>query len=309
MSYLASLRPASRKRMLGSLKLGLRYLAPGFDNPPIFDYPWHTLNADKVEQLLGLVHEQYPDGPSAGLLATALKQVTRRLARSGEMDPQVWAQIQTIKNPRNGSRTAANMYRLTRADILALAETLALDGSAAGARDAAIVAILLSTGLRIGSVAALDLGHVDLDTGHIQVVSAKGGRQGRCRISGESLRIVRHWAIRWRGPRPGPLLVPISRSDRVAAGDLFSEPRRLKTGPIAKTLRRRCRAAGLSEEITAHSFRRHYITAGIKKGVDLAILQRAAFHANVSTTAAYSQIDDSEVLEAVANVAQYPKIN
>jgi site-specific recombinase XerD len=74
-------------------------------------------------------------------------------------------------------------------------------------------------------------------------------------------------------------------------------------------IRKRCTQAGLSDEITAHSFRRHYITAGIKKGVDLAILQRAVFHANVSTTASYSQIEDSEVLEAVANVAQYPKTN
>jgi integrase len=83
-----------------------------------------------------------------------------------------------VRNVR-GSRLPAGRA-LTPGEVVALLDACAYDETAAGARDAAIIALLYGAGLRRSEAAALDLAHYDSTADELKV-RGKGTRSGLCR--------------------------------------------------------------------------------------------------------------------------------
>ena len=110
----------------------------------------------------------------------------------------------------------------------------------AGRRDAAIFAVLWATGMRRGEVAILDLEHLDMDTGTLQIRKTKNGTPRRVPLDVDALALLDRW-LRRRGYEPGPLFV----------GERGG---RLSSNGIGQMFDRRRDEAGV--DVSAHTFRR-----------------------------------------------------
>lgn len=130
---------------------------------------------------------------------------------------------------------------LSAGEIRALFTACAADRSPAGARDAAMLALLYGAGLRRQEVVQLDLDNFDTETGAVTIRAGKGRKDRLGYISNGSLAALQAW-IAVRGPEPGPLFVPIMKGGRMVR-------RRLIPHSVFKLVQKR--AAGAREVVLA----------------------------------------------------------
>jgi site-specific recombinase XerD len=165
-------------------------------------------------------------------------------------------------------------------ELRAIFETCAKDRSAAGRRDAALLAVLYGSGLRRSEAVTLDLDAYDAVTGALTIRAGKGQKDRISYASAGSRQAVASW-IATRGDEPGPLFVPINKGGRIIV-------RRMTDQAVLYTLQRRATQAGVSS-FSPHDLRRTFVSDLLDAGADIATVQRLAGHANVATTARYDR--------------------
>jgi site-specific recombinase XerD len=168
---------------------------------------------------------------------------------------------------------------LARSELEALFASCAHDPSPAGARDAVALALLYGAGMRRSEAVTVDLAHVDLPTGTIKVLGAKG-RKARVTFLGAGLEAV-NWWVRLRGAAPGPLLLAVNKAGRIVF-------RRLCGDAVRRLLERRARTAGV-DDFSPHDLRRSCASDLLDAGADLAVVQRMLGHADPATTSRYDR--------------------
>ena len=136
-------------------------------------------------------------------------------------------------------------------------------------RNAALVELVYSCGLRSAEAVALDLGDVDLDREHVHV-RGKGGKERLVPLGEEAAWRVGRWL---RDGRPALA--------RAACDALFLSVRgrRLDTSVLRRLLRH------------PHRLRHAYATHLLEGGADLRTIQELLGHASLSTTQIYSHVD------------------
>ena len=136
-------------------------------------------------------------------------------------------------------------------------------------RNAAVLELAYSCGLRSAEVVALDLDDVDLDREHVHV-RGKGGKERLMPLGEEAAWRVGLWLRDGR-----PALV------RVASDALFLSVRgrRLDTSVLRRLMR------------NPHRLRHAYATHLLEGGADLRTIQELLGHASLSTTQIYSHVD------------------
>jgi site-specific recombinase XerD len=243
---------------------------------------WHAeqgrpgLNKATVQQYRGELR-------SAGLAAATVNQrlaAVRRLAQeaadNGVLDPVLAAGISRVKGVP-GSRLPAGRS-LTPGEVAAMFQACARDATAAGARDAALLA-LLRLGLRRAEVAGLELEDVDLDGEAVRVVG-KGNKQREVPLAGGALAAVVDW-LEVRGGEPGPLLLQVNKGGRVLRKGVSPQA-------VRKALGKRARQAGV-QDVTPHDWRRSFVGDLLDAGADLATVQKLVGHADPATTSRYDR--------------------
>ena len=136
-------------------------------------------------------------------------------------------------------------------------------------RNAALLELVYSCGLRSAEAVTLDLGDVDLDREHVHV-RGKGGKERLVPIGEEAAWRVALWL---RDGRPA--------LTRGACDALFLSVRgrRLDTSVLRRLLR------------NPHRLRHAYATHLLEGGADLRTIQELLGHASLSTTQIYSHVD------------------
>src|SRR5207247_482737 len=97
----------------------------------------------------------------------AVRGVARAAWNLGQISAEDYQRIKNVSSVR-GERLPAGRA-LAGGEVVALLDACVRDESAAGARDAALVALLDGAGLRRSEVAALDLEHFDPASGELRV--------------------------------------------------------------------------------------------------------------------------------------------
>ena len=179
---------------------------------------------------------------------------------------------------------------LSSGEIAGLLDACADDPSAAGARDAAVIAVLYACGLRRSEVRGLDLADVDLDAGSLTVRHGKGRKDRTVPIAGGCVNALRDW-VAMRGSLPGPLLSPIDKTGRVSLEHMSSQA-------IYNLLQKRAAQAGVTN-LSPHDFRRSMISHLLDAGADLVVVSRIAGHASVATTSRYDRRGEEAKRKAV----------
>ena len=159
-------------------------------------------------------------------------------------------------------------------------QTTARDKTPAGVRDAAILAMLIATGMRRAELCALRMGDVDLETGRLRIIG-KGDKERTAYLRNGALRYLRDW-LAIRGDGPGPIFCRVNKGGRI----FTAQP--LSTTAMHKIITKRAAEAGLSD-ITPHDFRRTYAGELLDAGQDIATVAALLGHASVQTTARYDR--------------------
>ncbi len=155
-------------------------------------------------------------------------------------------------------------------------------------RNHALVAILFTTGLRVGELAGVSLSSVDLREAAIRV-QGKGGRERIAflvdRESNTALRRYLHVRLREHASTDALFL------NRLGG--------RLSTQGIANVLSDLATAAGLARHITPHMLRHTVATLLLRNGADLRLVQEFLGHASIVTTQRYTHVAKEHLLEGL----------
>src|SRR3970282_477350 len=157
---------------------------------------------------------------------------------------------------------------LSSGELDALITRCASDPTPAGARDAAIIAVMDAAGRRREEVSALDLADYDPEAGRLRVLGKRHKERTSYLLNGAS-KALADWLV-VRGDEPGPLFLPVQKGGQI-------EPRRMTTPAVYNLLHKRAREAGVSN-FSPHDLRRSFISDLLDAGADIAIVARMAGH-------------------------------
>ena len=128
----------------------------------------------------------------------------------------------------------------------------------------------------MSEVVLLKIGNIDSHRKVIRVEHGKGGKDRYVMLSPQLLEILRTY---WRLTRPKRWLFPGRDQDHPLPQNVLHAACR-----SART------AAGLSKQVTVHTLRHTFATHLLESGADVRIIQALLGHANLSTTARYTQV-------------------
>jgi integrase/recombinase XerC len=155
------------------------------------------------------------------------------------------------------------------------------------ARDAAVMALLYGSGLRISE--ALGLKRHDVPKpgeGDVIIVTGKGNKTRMVPVLQNVLTLIADYVSMCPHPLP-------------PAGPIFVGARGGPLSPriIQLTMERLRGALGLPDSATPHALRHSFATHLLSRGGDLRAIQELLGHASLSTTQIYTGIDSERLLE------------
>lgn len=174
--YLAGLGPGSRRTMAQALET-VAELVNGGRCIDIDVFPWQELRFAHTAAIRAALAEKYRPATANKMLA-ALRGTLKAAWRLGQLDGETYQRAADIGNIKAETLPAGRA--LSSGELVALFRACGEDTSAAGARDAALVALLYAGGLRRSEAVALELDDYDTETGALTI---RGGKGRKDRIS------------------------------------------------------------------------------------------------------------------------------
>jgi integrase/recombinase XerC len=155
------------------------------------------------------------------------------------------------------------------------------------ARDAAVMALLYGSGLRISEALGLKRREVPAPgAGDVLIVNGKGNKTRMVPVLQNVLALIQDYAAMCPHPLP-------------AEGPMFVGARGGPLSPriIQLTMERLRGALGLPDSATPHALRHSFATHLLTRGGDLRAIQELLGHASLSTTQIYTGIDTERLFE------------
>lgn len=163
----------------------------------------------------------------------------------------------------------------------------------AGLRDAAILELLFSTGLRVSELCNLSQEDVDLSRDEFSV-----------RGKGEKVRVVflsdaAKGAIRaYRKERKDfDEAMFIQYGKNAHHDEVKNKELRLTPRSVQRIIRKYATRAGITRKVTPHVIRHSFATDLLRNGADLRSVQALLGHAHIGTTQIYTHVTDSHLKE------------
>ena len=200
-----------------------------------------------------------------------------------EYDPTDWRNpIRRVQPPRRPHEPITGIGLGNVSKLLATC-----DGSYFGLRDAAMFLSLIDSGLRIGELAQLNIGDVDMRSGTVIVRHGKGDKEREAFLSAKSLRAISKYLR--------------MRSDADFEQPLFStrEGGRLSRSALTKILHKHGDLAGIKPG-GWHNFRRTYALEMLRDGTDVVSLARLLGHSDTSLVMLYAKQTETDLQKVAA---------
>ena len=229
---------------------------------------------------------------TANKLLSALRGVLKEAWRLGQMSAEDYQRAVDVENIKAETLPAGR--DLSYGEIKALADVCMNDPSPAGVRDAAIIGVLATCGVRRAELASLRVENFDTESGKIIIRSGKGNKDRTVYATDGALDALLDW-LGVRGTHPGALFVPINKGGIVQYGKSMSAQ------AVYKMLVKRGAEAGV-KEFSAHDFRRTFVGDLLDRGVDIATVAKLAGHSDVKTTARYDRRPETTKRDAAGKL-------
>lgn len=273
--YIGRMGSGSRRTMSEALNTIAGMLTAGRANGAALDWPAvHYHHVAAIRQALA---ERYSPA-TANKMLCALRGVLREAWRLGYLNADEYQRAADV--PGIKAETLPRGRALAGGELRTLFEGCATGNSAAGARDAALLAILYGAGLRRAEAVNLTMQDYAPETGALTVRSGKGRKDRVCYATNGSREALNAW-LAMRGTESGALLCPVNKGGRVTV-------RKMTDQAVLYIMRRRGARAGVAA-FSPHDLRRSFISDLLDAGADISTVQRLAGHAHVTTTTRYDR--------------------
>ena len=273
--YLSQLRPRSQKTMRRCLDSIASLLTGGCCDALTLN--WGELRYQHTAAVRAVLVERFAPSTVNQMLC-AMRRVLKEAKKLKLMSAIDYAEAVDVDSVKGTVELRGRA--LSKSEVAALMKVCRNDCTFKGIRDAAMLAILLGSGLRRSEVVSLDLQDFDPGTGALKVRGGKGGKDRTVYLPSSGVRVVGDW-LSDRGVRAGPLLYPISKGERVMR-------RRMTDQAVLYLLQKRATEAGV-EVFSPHDCRRTFISNLLDLGVDLVTVSMLAGHASPLTTSKYDR--------------------
>ena len=171
-------------------------------------------------------------------------------------------------------------------------------------RDAAMVELLYSSGLRVGELIGLDAqasavgnaqgkGWIDMDAAQAHVCG-KGSKWRAVPVGRQALLALQAW-LQCRADFVAVRAFPAQPSDALFLG---RNGTRLTAQSVWQRLRSRSLQAGLATPVHPHMLRHSFASHVLQSSGDLRAVQELLGHANISTTQVYTRLDFQHLAKA-----------
>lgn len=276
--------PLTRDAYARDLRQFFRFLVTRRDAP----LGLSTLAGLKLGDVRAFMAARREDGVGSRSLLrqlAGLRSFVRHLGREGLVAIDAFDKVRAPKT----ARALPRALTAAKARALAAGETDADEARAPWvcARDAAVLALLYGSGLRISEALAIRRGEAPVGATDSLTIVGKGGKT-----------------------RAVPVILPVRKAVETylelcpfpLGGDdpLFVGVRGGALSPriIQLTVERLRGALGLPESATPHALRHSFATHLLGRGGDLRSIQELLGHASLSTTQVYTAIDKARLFEA-----------
>lgn len=274
--YTERLKVSSRRTMSQSLATIAAILHENECEPE--DFHWERIRPEHIATIRSSLMEKYELATVAKMLA-ALRGVFKcclamKLLSDADYRKNIEVcSTQTLPQPCS--------YVINQANIDALFKACAQTDDNASRRDAALLAIFLTTGLRRSEATNLNLADYEPDTGKLQVGGHGETKHRQIELPFPARKILKRW-LEQRGNKAGPLLMPVNRGDMIV-------PRRLTDEGINDILHRIASRAG-QPGITGRDLRRAYVVSLIRSKKTPEEIKTLTGHASWLTKSTYESL-------------------
>lgn len=234
---------------------------------------WNAVTEAHLRQFIAGRHRRGAQAKSLQRQLSSLRSFFNFLLRERSVD----------SNPVNGVQAPKLQKRLPEVmDVDQMAALLDADpgDDPLQIRDAAILELFYSSGLRLSELASLDRVSLDLAGGMARVLG-KGNKERIVPVGGKAADRLRQW-LRVRDQLASPDL------DAVFVSKLG---RRLSTRSIQERIKQRSSRLGVDVDLYPHKLRHSFATHLLASSGDLRGVQELLGHANMSTTQIYTHLD------------------
>lgn len=300
LDYLETERNASDHTRYHYLSDIAQYAAGAWGDAAAPPYAWNEADRFKARHFLVALQKAGLAATSTGRKLSSLRSFYKYLLREGLVDRNPFAGLAL---PRKGRRLPKVLSISEIEQLLAAPAALQKDAvvpsdprprlfqAYAFVRDAAILEVLYSTGMRVGELTGLADKDLDPYSGTIKVLG-KGRKERLCllgRPAQSALRAAldgrdRWWTVVGAPPRLRPLFV-----NRLGT--------RLTSRSVERMLKKYLDATGLSRAYSPHTLRHSFATHLLDAGADLRSVQEMLGHASLSTTQIYTHISMERLKE------------
>lgn len=157
-------------------------------------------------------------------------------------------------------------------------------------RDRALIKVFLTTGIRRSEAIGLDWEDIDFKQKTLTVRQGKGGKDRVIPLRDEVLDALWDYLH--------------SRLPLTDQAVFFSRQRnRVSKDSISRTVSRYVKAAGISQKVTAHSFRHFCATHLLRQGIDIAVVKDLLGHRDIGTTMKYTHSSNSLRRSAIDHIS------
>lgn len=286
--YLGRLSPGSIPAMLQSLTVVAEIL--GEDSPR--SIPWWEIRYQHVARVRSILGERYAPA-TANKILTALRGVLEECWKLKLMTAEDYHAVVNVKNfklhapePTGRELTVEEVGKM-----LGLCLDLAVANSKhanIGLRDAVLITLLWSVGMRRAEVARIQIEDYDPETGKLHIFG-KGNKARTSYIAGRARELLDFW-IEVRGRSPGAILTRVLKNGKIVYTQLTPQS-------IYDRIQQRAAQVGITEHLSTHDFRRTAISR-LLDSVDITTVAKMFGHANVNTTARYDRRGDRAKIQA-----------
>jgi integrase/recombinase XerC len=236
------------------------------------DRPLRALGSRDIRRFIATLHGKGQSPRSLARVLSSWRGFFDWLARRREVGANPCAGVRAPKAPKHLPQA------LSPDDAVRLVSIG--DATPAGLCDRALFELAYSCGLRVSELTALDVGHVDRQSGEVRV-TGKGSKTRIVPVGAPAIAAIEAWlAPRASLAKPGEAALFVGRTGR-----------RLSPREVQKRIKRRAAAAGLDVNVHPHMLRHSFASHVLQSSGDLRAVQEMLGHASIASTQVYTHLD------------------
>lgn len=244
--------------------------------------PWKELQADHFRQYLFDMMKSGKSRATVRLHFAALRSFYKFLVRRLRWEKNPLLEVQLPKK----EKTLPVVLTLSQVEeMLKLPLSTPKEKQApvwAPERDAAILELFYSSGIRLSELVGLNVQHLDVYSESVRVLG-KGRKERICPIGTPAIQALQTYLFK-AGIYEGPLF-------RSKVG------KRMSTQAVNDIVQKYWKLSDMPIHVTPHKFRHSFATHLLNNGADLRSVQNLLGHASLSTTQIYTHVTTQRMKE------------